>query len=556
MAAPMNIPTCCICLEEFNRDINPPVSCVPCGHDVCRPCLDQCAITRGLRRLCPLCRTPITSQMPNRSLMDMIEASGVQAPAPGSEQDSDSMDVDQTSHVAEPSRHDESRVGSNLFSGHVRARAIPDSLAQRRANEMIHDDTDCVFCVIDNSGSMRSIDGKIFEADATGRLRKRGHGSVTRWQEAGHKCLQVADYNYRRGVPAVYYLLNPQSVGRWIRDIDFIEIEGCAGARVGEEQRNDVAGNAAVRREDGELDTALAKLRKMLDPSNVRGATPLEQITRHLRQQITGRNSDSNRICYVLFTDGEPSNKRAFEQELRHLAQDTRCLDRGRGGTLREGVANSLKSLFLTINLCTDQDEVISYYNDLDQKLGNELSGMDVLDDLEAEQREVISAGNTFMTYCAELHVCRMSGCHSVLGDLLDEHALGMFHTVKLVKEVLRLDALQSYDSTLWLEDSDAYLELIASHNVDVFDFYSRRMKPLIHLKKVKDKIWWYKLSQEPYPGSKLYRSCRDYLADSGWGIVVSWLKYPLLLFFCFLLLRTAIVQRMLLALLKDQGEL
>ena len=41
--------------------------------------------------------------------------------------------------------------------------------------------------------------------------------------------------------------------------------------------------------------------------------------------------------------------------------------------------------IFLVINLCTDNDAVVDYYNDLDKVLGSELSGLDVLDDLESE---------------------------------------------------------------------------------------------------------------------------------------------------------------------------
>merc|ERR1711924_218590 len=293
---------------------------------------------------------------------------------------------------------------------------------------------------------------------------------------------------------------------------------------------------------------------KLLDPSNVRGATPLEQVTRHLRQQISSQGCAANKLCYVLFTDGEPSNKRGFELELRQLANETRNSVGAVAGASAGVKSKPLQSLFLTINLCTDEDEVVSYYNDLDQKLGNELSGMDVLDDLEAEQKEVLAAGNSFVTYCQELHVCRMAGCHSVLADLLDENALSVFHTVKLIKEVLRLeyssDAEDSpgllphatYDPLLWLEDTEAYLKLVDGKNYEVFDFYARRAKPLIHVNKVKNKIWWYKLRHEPFPGMQLYRSCRERLIDSGWDIVAAWMKYPILILVCVLLLRTALV--------------
>jgi len=232
---------------------------------------------------------------------------------------------------------------------------------------------------------------------------------------------------------------------------------------------------------------------------------------------------------------------------------------RGGGQTSR-----SLPSLFLTINLCTDQDDVVSYYNDLDQTIGNELSGMDVLDDLEAEQKEVMSAGNTFVTYCQELHICRMACCHSVLGDLLDEQHLSIFHMVKLIKELLKLelepassagnqDHRSSYEPLLWLEDTDAYLELVESKNFNVFDFYSRRSRPLISTKKVRNAIWWYKLWHETLP---MYRSCRERFVDSNLYVLWRWIGVPMLLLLLVCLLRTAMVQKLLVQLLTDQGEL
>merc|ERR1711879_362585 len=101
-----------------------------------------------------------------------------------------------------------------------------------------------------------------------------------------------------------------------------------------------------------------------------------------------------------------------------------------------------------------------------------------------------MGAGNSFFTYCHDLHVCRMAGCHSILADLLDEHALSMFHAVKLVKEVLKLDATDvSFGEAVselasnplsWLERTDEYLELVSQRNLQVFDLRSRCFKPLV----------------------------------------------------------------------------
>lgn len=468
--------------------------------------------------------------------MDMIEAAGQQG---ANAAESTAPEVVASAEAHGSQADSSSRNSSALFNFAPKA-PVDSSLARRRANELIRDDTEHVFCVIDNSGSMRSGDGKIFQLDSSGRLRKRGHGSVTRWEEAGHKCLQVAEYNLKRGVPTTYFLLNPCVAGRWTRDKDFVDVAT-----------------------DGEADEqALATLRGMLSSDNIRGATPLNEITRHLRQQISQKNVSNRKLSYVLFTDGEPNCKGAFEQELRFFASDARNAGTARG-------QQSLQVVFLTVNLCTDQDNVVEYYNELDQKIGNELSGMDVLDDLEAEQREVINAGNKFLTYCQELHICRMAGCHSVIADLLDERPLSMFHSAKVIKEVLKLDLAvdaasdsapgteSPYDALLWLEDTDAFLDLVRSRNFDVFDFRAKRLKPIIDVDKVRSKIWWYKLQHEPISGYQWVRSCRDWCEDSMWGRLIFSLRWLFFLLLLLLLLRLAGLRRVLLTILgTDKIEL
>ena len=100
-----------------------------------------------------------------------------------------------------------------------------------------------------------------------------------------------------------------------------------------------------------------------------RGSTPLHKVTRHLRSELHAARSNQSQpqsqpqapVCYNIVTDGEPNNRRAFEDELRIMAM----------GAGRDQSSSSASSVFLTINLCTDEDSVVDYYNDLDKKLGN-----------------------------------------------------------------------------------------------------------------------------------------------------------------------------------------
>jgi hypothetical protein len=76
--------------------------------------------------------------------------------------------------------------------------------------------------------------------------------------------------------------------------------------------------------------------------------------------------------------------------------------------------------VWVVIRLCTDEDEVVSFYNELDSEL--ELN-MEVLDDFVAEAQEVYEH-NKYLNYALPLHRCREMGYHNRLFDLLDERRL------------------------------------------------------------------------------------------------------------------------------------
>ncbi len=72
------------------------------------------------------------------------------------------------------------------------------------------------------------------------------------------------------------------------------------------------------------------------------------------------------------------------------------------------------------IRLCTDEERIVEYWNDIDSDL--ELS-MDVLDDLSGEAQE-IAEHNPWLTYGEPLHRLREFGCPVRELDLLDEMPL------------------------------------------------------------------------------------------------------------------------------------
>ena len=427
MSNPTN--TCCICLEGYMRGVNEPVLCSPCGHGVCKPCIEQWFRTNP-NRTCPYCRTRITNYTINRSLMDTIE---------NNSQSTTSTIVSNT--------NDSTDSGSvkSLFKFNEK------NEKKNEKEEVIQDKCDEAYYVVDNSGSMSESDGKIFTEEKNGSLRTVF--GVTRWEEARYKVLQIANYNVNRNIKATYYLLNPQYRQKWVENIDFIFIDPSLG-------------------DTGDKLKLLEN--ELLSSSQIRGNTPLDQITEKLITELTNSKTLSSdyTINYNVITDGCPNSKRTFENSLKRLAKKF--------------------PVFLTINLTTEDDSVVEYYNGLDKTIGNELSGMDVIDDLKSEALEIVKAGNTFFTYSNEIHICRMAGCFSVVADLLDEEPLSLYHSNKLIKEIMHLPK----DAPHWT-DSSKYLEVVKIHNREVFDIYYNTFRPLVNINTLRYRLFMYNQKQE-----------------------------------------------------------
>jgi hypothetical protein len=76
--------------------------------------------------------------------------------------------------------------------------------------------------------------------------------------------------------------------------------------------------------------------------------------------------------------------------------------------------------VWVVIRLSTDDDDVVNFYNDMDNQL--ELS-LDLLDDFAAEAREV-TGHNPWLNYALPLHRLREMGYHERIFDMLDERPL------------------------------------------------------------------------------------------------------------------------------------
>eukprot|EP00957_Ditylum_brightwellii_P169270 12883393-Ditylum_brightwellii.AAC.1 len=76
--------------------------------------------------------------------------------------------------------------------------------------------------------------------------------------------------------------------------------------------------------------------------------------------------------------------------------------------------------VWIVIRLCTDEEDIVDFYGDLDDQL--ELS-LDVLDDFEAEAKEVYEH-NKWLNYGLPIHRMRELGFNDRVFDLIDERPL------------------------------------------------------------------------------------------------------------------------------------
>ena len=303
----------------------------------------------------------------------------------------------------------------------------------KRMDEVMVDRSDMVIYVIDNSTSMDVEDGSIFNELNNNSIQIINR--VSRWREACHKISKIAQYNIKRKMSATYYLLNPCRYNNWIEDIDMVKIDP-----------NDKNYN----------DKLYILLNVLLNPDNVGGLTPLSSVTNKILNLLTNENFNSRTlICYNIITDGQPNNKQQFKRCLENLCRQY--------------------NVFLTINLCTNNNEIVEYYNDLDKVLGNEVSGLDVIDDFYSESIEIIKAGNGFITYTSDMHICRMAGCNSIIADSLDEGPLKIHHKMRLIKEILGNTDLMPH----WTNRKQ-YLQWLHKNNKQVYSIFYRKFRPLI----------------------------------------------------------------------------
>ena len=230
------------------------------------------------------------------------------------------------------------------------------------------------FFIIDDSGSMNVNDGTI--------VRGKKALTCSRWSEQKDALLFHAELAYKSLSPCEFHLLNQS------QPIDVGTIDD---------------GGESLRLFQGVMKGS---------PS---GGTPLCQHIRQIAAEISKMapilHQTFQKAIVIIFTDGQPSDGNAVDA-LR-LLEKLPC--------------------WVIIRLCTNEDNVVDYYGDIDKNLELKL---DTLDDLFGEADE-INHVNPWLTYGLPLQRFREFGTHVKALDMLDEAALSSEMVIEVLKLVL-----------------------------------------------------------------------------------------------------------------------
>ena len=136
------------------------------------------------------------------------------------------------------------------------------------------------------------------------------------------------------------------------------------------------------------------------------GCTPLTDhimaIHAEIERMAPQLRAHGQKVAVIIATDGLPTDERGYGGH-GHQEQFVSAL------RMLEGYP-----VWVVIRLCTDEEDVVSFYNDLDNQL--ELS-MEVLDDFCGEAAEV-HEHNAWLNYALPLHRMREMGYHDRVFDM------------------------------------------------------------------------------------------------------------------------------------------
>ena len=189
------------------------------------------------------------------------------------------------------------------------------------------------------------------------------------------------------------------------------------------------------------------------------GQTPICAQIRDVIERISSiqhlLRQSGQKACVIIATDGESTDG--------DLASAMRPLE-------------SLP-VWVVVRLCTDEEKVVQYWNEIDGELELE---MDVLDDLAGEADEVFT-NNPWLTYTESFHRFREYGATIKEMDLLDESQLSSDQMRAVTALVLSTTQEIPHPD----EDWSGFLSFLNSHNQDVWCPKTKKHKKYIDMKRL-----------------------------------------------------------------------
>jgi hypothetical protein len=339
---------------------------------------------------------------------------------------------------------------STRISNNLTSMGVPFGIAR-----LIGEEDKCVavrIFLLDNSGSTSAFDGAHFDESGGGLAQKV---PCSRWDEIRKMAIQQAAFNVAVGTPCEFVLLNPpvpRASGDFQSGMDFAAIDPA---------RSDVHAQLAV-------------LHQMLALTRPQGSTPLperiHEIKDRLRRHYRHIWQEGLSAMVIVATDGLPTDLSGpSEQAKQKVVQELRLL-------------TAEMSVFVVVRLCTDDDDVVSFYNRVDEE---EELPLEVIDDLESEAREVATQGTDWFAYTSVLHMIREGGTNVKLLDLLDERRLTPLEVRLLAGHLLLTDN----EPPLPLGDFRAFLReatLRVQKSSNVYNPLTRKACPVINMRKLR----------------------------------------------------------------------
>mmetsp|Transcript_3435 Transcript_3435/g.5150 ORF Transcript_3435/g.5150 Transcript_3435/m.5150 type:complete len:426 (+) Transcript_3435:77-1354(+) len=350
----------------------------------------------------------------------------------------------------------ESKIQQLVNQGYTRGLAT--SLAQTIKNFPLR------IWVVDNSGSMQNTDGHRFVE--TKRKQDVQVVGCSRWNEI-RDCIEYhAQMAATLEAPTAFRMLNDPACGP-------------------DSQQFGIAENSLDERIlQEEMDRAIT-IMKTAQPG---GVTPLIQHIEEIKSSVSELaprlRADGCRVAIILATDGLPTDERGYG-----------------GAAIQQQFVEALRGLeglpvWVVVRLCTDEEKVVEFYNDLDGQL--ELS-LEVLDDFIEEAGEV-HEHNPWLNYALPLHRLREMGYHHRIFDMMDERPF-THEELREYCSLLLIDRSPSDElpdpSADWNVFSKTVKNLLEKQQEGQWNPIKKKVTPWIDMKKM-NKIYggkkWYHL--------------------------------------------------------------